>query len=521
MKLRLQLLQAILTWRVSVILLFVMVYLTLPSSGLFAQNIRNEAVLPESISFGEIREGDVIEKEIEIRNPDSKPLYLRFMTTCPCLTLKPNELTIEPGSNEFVGVSFNSRGYRGKTIKKVFVSSSIEEYHGSIITFEADVTGVSSDEVSSGKCLECEEREERAYLRHLQQQKEKAVTFSEFFYSPGCRECEEFLRKELPDILESAKNPLVVLPQNVMDAESFEQFLNRTEAINQNVGSLPALIINDKVYSGIPAIKEAVVRVTAEKGQLPADSTLKVAETAAGGTASMLDKLALIPIFGAGLVDGINPCAFTTIIFMLSLLTLHGRSRKDMLRIGFVFAFAIFCTYYLVGMGLFSVIRQAAAFSFISDLIRWVLFASLIVFAGISVYDGIMIRSGNTEKVVLQLSMSMKQRIHKSIRSGVKSTSLLAGAAGMGVLVSIFELACTGQVYLPIITYMVSKEYTSGYFLLLIYNIGFILPLLGVFALVYSGTGSKTISSIVVQHMATAKFVMAFTFIMLGMLLFI
>lgn len=513
--------RTVLSWRVSAVQLFFVLFLTLPASGLYAQNIRNGAALPESISFGEIREGDVIEKEIEIRNPASKPLYFQFLTTCPCVTLKPNELTIEPGSNEVLRVSFNSRGYRGKTIKKVFISSSVEKYHGSILDIEADVTGVSPDGESSGKCLECEEREQRAYLRHLQQQKENAVTFSEFFYSPGCRECEEFLKKDLPDILDSAQNPLVVVPQNIMDAQTFEQFLNRTEAINQNVVSLPALIINDKAYSGIPDIKKAVERATAAKEQLPASENIAVSEQAPGKTTGMLEQLAPIPIFAAGLVDGINPCAFTTIIFMLSLLTLHGRSRRDMLWIGIVFAFAVFCTYYLLGLGLFSVIRQAAAYSIISDLIRWVLLATLIVFAGISVYDGIMLRRGKTEKVVLQLSLSMKQRIHKSIRSGVKSASLLAGAAGMGVLVSIFELACTGQVYLPVITYMVSKEYSSGYFLLLLYNIGFILPLLTVFGLVYSGTGSKAISTIVANHMAKAKFVMAITFLLLGTLLFL
>ena len=81
--LHLRLSRTVLLWRVSAVPLFLLLFLALPSIGLYSQNTRAQAVLPERISFGEIREGDVVEKEIEIRNPFSKPLYFGFTTTCP------------------------------------------------------------------------------------------------------------------------------------------------------------------------------------------------------------------------------------------------------------------------------------------------------------------------------------------------------------------------------------------------------------------------------------------------------
>ncbi|NOY07711.1 MAG: hypothetical protein GXP33_02585 [Spirochaetes bacterium] len=55
----------------------------------------------------------------------------------------------------------------------------------------------------------------------------------------------------------------------------------------------------------------------------------------------------------------------------------------------------------------------------------------------------------------------------------------MASSILLGILVSIFELASTGQVYLPSIIYLIRvKRDTAGYLLLLLYNIGFIIPLL-------------------------------------------
>lgn len=504
---------------VSLFLSFALFLCFFPAAA-YSESSETELLFPEYVTLGPVTAGEKIERSIALRNTEDEPVYLNFTTTCPCLKVEPLELSISPSSSAELRVLFDSWGYSGKTIKKVYVASSIEKYHGSIITFEALVEGAASEDTGSGRCLECEEREQQAYLNHLLEQKETAVPHGEFFYSAGCRECDKFLENELPELLEKSEDRLVVIPLHVTDPEVFELFLQRTLHQGKKVENLPALILKGEISTGIKDIRAAIIEAVSgepsgKESTQPAENTPVENTPAASG---LVSGLAPIPIFGAGLIDGINPCAFTTIIFMLSALALYGRSRRQMLSTGLVFSGAVFVTYYLVGLGFFAVIRRASAYSYISDFLRWGLVFILILFALISIYDGIMIRKGKTEKVILQLSLGMKQRIHKSIRHGLKSASLIGGAALMGVFVSLFELACTGQVYLPTITYMVTRGFSYGYALLLIYNIGFILPLLAVFFLVYTGTSSKTISSVFSTHMATVKFSLSGIFLLLGFL---
>jgi hypothetical protein len=59
--------------------------------------------------------------------------------------------------------------------------------------------------------------------------------------------------------------------------------------------------------------------------------------------------LGLLTIVSAGLIDGINPCAFATLIFFVSYLAFIGRKKKEVLWVGMGFSGAVFITYLLIG----------------------------------------------------------------------------------------------------------------------------------------------------------------------------
>ncbi|MEA1910283.1 MAG: hypothetical protein U9N32_01240 [Spirochaetota bacterium] len=87
-------------------------------------------------------------------------------------------------------------------------------------------------------------------------------------------------------------------------------------------------------------------------------------------------------------------------------------------------------------------------------------------------------------------------------------------------MVSIFELACTGQVYFPTIAYLVKIGQSSAYFYLLIYNISFIIPLFVVFVLIYKGTGSKVITGFFQNNMGSMKISLSLLFLVLAGVVF-
>jgi cytochrome c biogenesis protein CcdA len=221
----------------------------------------------------------------------------------------------------------------------------------------------------------------------------------------------------------------------------------------------------------------------------------------------------------AGLVDGINPCAFTTLIFLLASLALAGRGRKEVLVIGALFTLGVFLTYLGVGFGLFAALRAASAISVVSLILRWLLFAILLAFAILSVYDYFKIRSGKASEMLLQLPNSLKLKIHASIRNRAKTAALAGSSLALGFLVSIFEFACTAQVYLPTLAYLArQKGRGDAIGLLVLYNLCFIAPLVVVFIASYLGVGSKKIATAFQKRMGAVKLGLAAVFIVLAAL---
>ena len=244
----------------------------------------------------------------------------------------------------------------------------------------------------------------------------------------------------------------------------------------------PLLIMGDRVFRGEKSLFHDFPSFLGEDGKALTGDRGEVKEESDGVS------LNWIPVFLAGLLDGINPCAFTTLIFLISYLRLLGRKGSEVLKIGFSFTLAVFASYFLIGLGFFQALRLAESFSLVSKIIRFGMIGLLFFLGGMSLYDFVRVRQGRESDSVLQLSRGMKQRIHKTIRQKSRSSWLMLGSFAAGVLISLYELGCTGQIYLPMIVYMVKQEFSfSAVGLLVLYNTGFILPLLLVFLFFYRG----------------------------------
>ena len=130
----------------------------------------------------------------------------------------------------------------------------------------------------------------------------------------------------------------------------------------------------------------------------------------------------------------------------------------------------------------------------------------------------------NPDKVTLQLPPIIKKRIRLIMRHGLKSSYLLSAVFGIGVLVTLLESVCTGQVYVP--TLMLLASESSGVFsrwfgLLLLYNVMFILPLLGVFGLTYGGMSTFQAIRLTRSNLRLGKILLGIFFIALAVLLFL
>jgi cytochrome c biogenesis protein CcdA len=300
------------------------------------------------------------------------------------------------------------------------------------------------------------------------------------------------------------------------------------EAIGKHLG-LPAdrRMIAPSIYIGKHALIDGEINSSTVRAVL-----VEYAETGAPafwedldvalGQQSILARfrtMGPLAVVVAALIDGINPCAFATIMLFVSYLAISRRKRADLLMIGLAFTAGVFITYLLVGLGAMSLLKLASTMRVLGLVLYSLMAVSCFVLAGLSVRDYLMARQGRLHDMKLNLPEPLRERIKVRIRAGRRASAGVAFVTGL--IVSVLELACTGQVYLPTISFVVGipEMRASATAYLVLYNVVFVIPLLVVLWLAAYGVSAKRFQDWFVQNAAKTKLIMAVLFVLLGFLL--
>jgi cytochrome c biogenesis protein CcdA len=262
------------------------------------------------------------------------------------------------------------------------------------------------------------------------------------------------------------------------------------------------------IVTGLPAYLHA--------GDLPRPSRrLAPRESGDAVLTQRFRSLGVVPVLLAGLVDSINPCAISTLIFFLSYLTLGGRKPRDLLWIGGLFTLGVFLTYFLVGLGLLRTLHSLQAVPVLARALYPIAAVVTLVLAVISFLDYRRARAGQTAQIALQLPRALKLWIHQAIRTQLGLRHLALAAFATAVVVSALEFACTSQVYLPTLMYMAQAgdQRFRATLLLLLYNLMFVLPLVAIFLAAYWGVSTRRLAQLAARHTASAKLAMSLLFV--------
>jgi hypothetical protein len=189
--------------------------------------------------------------------------------------------------------------------------------------------------------------------------------------------------------------------------------------------------------------------------------------------------------------------------------------------VGLAFSFSVFVTYFLVGLGALRVIQSVSVIPLVARCVYLGAIGLALVFGVLSFYDYVLCRKGKSSAMLLQMPAFLKRQVHGIIRKEARVNRYIVAALATGFGVSILELSCTGQVYLPTLLFVSgAKELRANAIAYLaIYNTMFILPLLAVFSLAYLGTGSDRIATLFQTHVSWVKLVTSlFFFVLAGIL---
>lgn len=242
----------------------------------------------------------------------------------------------------------------------------------------------------------------------------------------------------------------------------------------------------------------------------------------------VFNQLTFWMIAGAGLVDGINPCAFAVIVFFISFLSVYKYEKREIVAVGTAYCAAVFIAYVLLGLGAFKFLYAMQGFYYVMWGLKIVTVLLCVAFLLLSAYDcWHYYRTKDASGLVLQLPTKYKTFIHKVMHTFLKDRSKSVWRLGIaalivGFVVSLVEAVCTGQVYLPTIV-VVLKEAGDNFWraaeFLLVYNVMFIVPLVLVFALALAGYESSTFSGWLKKHLGLAKLLLCAVFVVLLVLL--
>ena len=313
----------------------------------------------------------------------------------------------------------------------------------------------------------------------------------DFYFEPGCEDCRR-VRDEVLPALEDGFHGFFELHERDLGIRSnYLHLVARQNALGRLENAHVFMVLDETVMlAGFEEIAAGVTGALTERMAAPDGPAAESAKDDSSLISSRMANFTLAGIIIGGLIDGINPCAISTLVFLISVLAMTRISGHRLLVVGGTFCLASFITYTAIGFGLLRVLHTLHYFESLRRAIDAILIVLLLVLACLSFRDGFRFRrSRRASDVTLQLPAGIKNRIHRILRVGLGHHAQVASAFGIGALVTALESVCTGQVYVPTLALVVRSgtNVMRGLAYLLLYNLMFILPLIVVLIVTYRG----------------------------------
>lgn len=308
------------------------------------------------------------------------------------------------------------------------------------------------------------------------------------FYGQGCPHCSK-LKIFLQEMKTQYPQLQIFEHEIYQDQEGLALFQKMAADFNVQIQGVPTTFIDDKVIVGFSnSIAESIENEINRCLQISCNNPLnkqaskETIEVVGDKSPSedpqkqeLAKKITIPIVLSAAAVDAINPCAFAVLIILMTA-ALSITNSKKALKFGLAFSVAIYISYFLMGLGLFSAL-QASGLSHTFYLIVTIL---AVIVGLLNIKDYFWYGKGFLMEVPLSWRPTMKKILN--------SATTPFGAFIAGFAVSLFELPCTGGPYIVILG-LLAKEMTRsiGILYLLLYNLVFISPLIILSLIIYKG----------------------------------
>lgn len=355
----------------------------------------------------------------------------------------------------------------------------------------------------------------------------------DFFYSPGCAECERVKKDVLPQLAARFADSCEIFRHDLTMAETIPLLVAYQDKCGNTDNGSVSLVVDQAVFlSGYAAaatglldqVSAALLRRSQNDNEnIPAEVPLAQGNAeAAEAVRKRASTLTFSVVAAGGLLDGFNPCAISTLIFFMSLLVVTKASRRTRMLVGVSFISASFLVYTGLGLGFLYAFRRAPNFALTKKIVEVVLGLCMIPLAALSFRDAFRFRrSQRPDDVTLQIPKKTKARINRFMNSRLGWGGPVLGGLVTGAGVTVLESVCTGQSYVPVLMYMLKRNCADLciWMLLIIYNLLFIFPLAVVFVCFHRGMELKSLIQWSRKNLVVVKILLGAFFAAMALLL--
>lgn len=349
------------------------------------------------------------------------------------------------------------------------------------------------------------------------------VVLAVYFYSSTCNTC-----REIEDFIKEIKkiNPnLEVKEYDILKLKNrslLNKYSEKYSIPQSDFGTVPVIFIHDKYILGSDIKSD----FQAEIDRLNPVETIDLDYTADNSYGQDVSRFSSFKFFGivlAGLLNGINPCSMSMLLFLASLITVKNLST---LKIGFAYIIGKFLTFLLLGTILFNLLSMlnVPIFHTIIKIITGLFVLTLII---LNLRDYFFTRHENYGKVKVQLPTKLRKFNHKIIKKivSISNTRLLIFFTFIiGIIVSFGEFLCTGQVYLATIVTVLqagTKFNLISFIYFIVYNLFAVIPLMLLVFVIHKGKAVFVLSEFIRQRLHIIKLLYVFVFAVLGAIIMV
>lgn len=343
-----------------------------------------------------------------------------------------------------------------------------------------------------------------------------------YFYSSTCTTCHKLM--PFFDSLNERYNNLKIIKYNIIDVKN-KMVLDKYNMLygvgEDDEGIVPIVFIGNQYFAREKNIRSNLENEILNKNRVETIIVDNSEVTSDINLNRFLD-LKVLSIFFTGLINGINPCSMSMLIFFLSILVVV--KKIDVLKIGISFCVGKFLMYFLLGTAFYKLLGKFNH-SVYNIIVKPISLAIIIVFVLLNLQDFFSARNEKYNKIKLQLPLKLRKLNHSLIKKVSSLTNpkyMMLFAFALGSIICFGEFLCTGQVYLAtIITVLQSNQNLNIKALsyLLLYDFAFIIPLLLITYIIYRGKEIFQVSEVIREKLSWIKLINVFVFLYFGVLI--